>query len=280
MRKGALTGIVLLVLAALMVAGFLYVLNSNRPLALDPETRCPDLAERQGLTLILVDSTSAFGPDAARALRANIKMALAELPGRAEIRIAALSGGANARGRQSAGPPAQSRLLWLLNRCAPERADEANPLFRNRDKLAVDWVSGFENPVLRALGRARSRAESRDSQIIEALRMAAAQTGLLRRTGPKRVILASDLIERNGEWGLDQAEMRWPEPAAIAARFHADADGDAGEGVAQNAWAEVEITALMLPAPGTAVPGRPARREEWWRAFFAALGADARIVPL
>lgn len=282
MRKGTLTGIALLALAAVMAGGFFWFLVINRPPVLDAETGCPALPLRQGLTLVLVDSTSTLSPESARALRAHVKMALAETPGRAEVRIGALSGGAGARAGATPGPPGESRLLWLATRCAPEHADEANPLFRNRNKLAADWASGFEGPLLRALSRARSRAESRDSQIVAAMRMAAAQADLLRRSGAKRVILASDLIERNAEWGLDRPEATWPDPVQIAARFSAGAaqEDRAADSPASGTWTGVEITAFMLPGPVAADPGRAARREEWWRAFFVALGAEARIIPL
>lgn len=277
MRKGTLTGIALLVLAVCMAGGFLYALNASRPPVVDAETRCPALPLRGGLTLILVDSTSALSPESARALRAHVKMALADIPGFGEVRVGALSGGAGSRGKAVAARPGESRLLWLLTRCAPERVDEANPLISNRDKLAAAWISDFESPVLRAVGRARSRAESADSRIVAALRMAAAQSEFGERSGKRRVILASDLIERNGEWGLDQPEASWPEPADIAARFFAESQaGDRGN----NDWSEVEITAFVLPRPAAALPGRAERREEWWRAFFSALGAEGRIVPL
>lgn len=229
------------------------------PAPIDAETLCPLQAPPTSMTLILVDASGPLEPRHRKRLRAAIEEEANRLPPLALLTI---------RGMR---PNAPRELVDVFSRCNPGDSRSANPLFSNPARIQARWKAQFSDPVKAAASRtSNTRQAASTSPILDALAGASQDLAFASFAGPRRLVLITDLLEHDPDWG-----------------FSAYADGaDLARFLARRIGYEVpdlsgmEVRVIVLDRPDL-LHRQTAARDGLWRPFFDRAGAqDVRFEGL
>lgn len=222
------------------------------PVPLDAETLCPQRAPPAAMTLILVDASGPLEPRLRARLRAAILEEAMRLPRLALLDIKGMR------------PNAPREFVEVFSRCNPGDSGSANPLFSNPARIQARWKIQFADPLKAAAARAsNARQAAMTSPILDAVAGASQDLAFANFTGPRRLVLITDLLEHDPEWG-----------------FSAYADGaDLGRFLARRTGYEVPdlagitVRVIVLDRPDL-LHRQTAARDGLWRPFFERAGAD------
>lgn len=252
-RKRGKDGLALALLAATMAmlgaglaAGILL-----RPITLDSQTLCPSLAAPSATTLIVIDTSELLAPRHRKRLRATIEDEANRLPRYGRLSLLSLR------------PDSPRELIELFSRCNPGDSRSANPLFSNPGRMQARWQEQFADPLKAATARAgTARRAARTSPILEATAAAALDPDFTNFSGPRRLVLVTDLLEHDPGLGFSSYS-----DAGDLARFLS-----LRRGFEPPDLSAVSVRVVVLDRPDY-LHRQVAAREKLWIPFFERAGA-------
>ncbi len=254
MNAKAILGAALIVIAAGLAGGGLYVLHSLKQKAFDPGTLCP-LDGSKSVTLIIIDKTDPLTePEQARIRRlVSDERDATPRGGRLTVRLL--------RQKESTN---ETVLDIAADLCNP--GAEANPLFENPKRVAARYQSAFRGPIEEALASVAGAGSAPASPIARSIH--AAMEAAPASPGQQiKLIVVSDLMEHTGEASAYAGTLS--EKALRMAIAQSSADRLKG----------AEIQVLLLAR------SRYAKQQEAaiavWRRFFRAVaGREPDLIRL
>lgn len=245
-RQRDALGLVLIFVAIGVLGVLAFVGVLLRPPPMDVETLCRTDRPISAHTIVLVDGSDRLEPRHRRRLGAVIDQERARLAPEQRLSIFALR----------ADLAQEPRLLFSM--CLPRDGSQSNPLFENPARAQARWDESVGAALRGAIGRAASGRTARASPILASLRAVVAEPGF--ETGPRRLVLVSDLLE----YAPDGFSL-YEENASFAVWRAGTAQGPPD-------LSGVDVRVAMLDRPEHA-EAQAAARSHFWPAFFEAAGA-------
>jgi hypothetical protein len=178
-------GVLLLVLAALGMAGLALGVSLLRPPPLDPETGCRMDRPPAAHTLIVIDATDQLSPRHLRRLRAAAEQERTRLSRYDRLTVALID------------PDAPRELRRLFSACDPGDGRSVNPLIANPAQAQTRWQEGFAAPLEEALRRVNGGGAASWSPLVEAVAAAVSEPDFGPAIPQRRLILSTDLLEHH-----------------------------------------------------------------------------------
>lgn len=256
-HKGGM-GTAIAVIAAVLVlsvigAAFWWSDQESRASALDAETLCPETTGPLAMTAILLDLTDPLSPAQHAQLLARIDKEISDAARGTQFTLGVVSEDPT---RWGATPPL----------CKPQDPASANRLTQNERLIAKRYESDFHGPLRNRLLAMVSATGANRSPIMESLQALVAETpGFVTFTGPRRIILVTDLLQhsdalsfyRGGTWDSFRASSGFQ-------RLSRTLDS-------------AEIGIYQVPRPTEGVKD-PAILEDFWIRYFERQGAHVPVV--
>lgn len=250
-------GILLLVLTAAMasVFGVLYFKAKNQ-IALDETTLCPTTSPTS-ITAVLIDVSDPISPVTEKDLRIRFGELKDSIPVGGQIVIYELT-------------DEPGKLNQVFNRCNPGSGEQADELISNPRFIQKRWEDGFDAP-LQKISEGIGNGNSSDQSPI----LGGIQTINLEAFGkhdyaklPKRLILASDMIEHTPVYSMYRAGIAFDKFEATSAP--------------QKFWTPLDNIAVEVwtfTRPGVSISATEIA--QFWARWLKANGADStRFIQL
>ncbi len=252
-------GLALLLLTFAVLGGGLAAGIVLRPAFLDSQTLCPTQKVPTSITLVLIDATEKLAPRHLKRLRAAIDDEANRLDRFGRLTVMSM---------RSDTP---RELTELFSRCNPGDSRGANPLLSNPARIQARWQADFADPLKAAANRAASaRRSAQSSPILEAIAAAAVDPSFANFSGPRRLVLVSDLLEHDPRLGFSSYT-----DAATLGRFL-----ELRRGFEPPDLSNSFVRVIVLDRPEH-LHRQVAARDALWRPFFERAGArDTRFEGL
>lgn len=175
-------------IAVAVIAGVaaIYFSAASSQRALDPVTLCP--ADPASITVLLVDVTDPMNLPQQQDFLNQLARLKNSIPRYGQLTIMQVN---------SAG---EKLLSPIITRCSPGTGADIDPLKGNPQKVQKQWTSGFSEPLDAVFNQIVRASGAELSPIMESVQSAALtefqKPG--RQDMPKRLIIASDLLQNTG----------------------------------------------------------------------------------
>lgn len=250
-RMGA--GLLLFAVGALVVVGIglLYLRAGRENPTLSQGDLCPP-GGPAAITAVVIDTTDPASRVTQAAIRSRVLAAADDLPRFGMLKLFA------------AGADESALLTPLFSKCDPGTSDDVDQLTSSKELVQKDHDERFAEPLSRALDGLLDVPSAESSPILEGVQaVTVAAFPEATRKLPRRLVIASDLIQNSRAYSMYGAPLDEDAAARAGQALPADLEGV----VVELMMIRRETQDALQTAPGFV---------DFWEGWFGAAGARVK----
>lgn len=235
------------IFVALGLAGAIWIRAHQVPV--DANTLCPEDRPSEGTTLLLIDKTDPMSKKQVDVLKREMTRLGRQLHEHERLSIFLIDSDVD-------------RVIYpVFSRCSPGSSSRANPVYENPRLISERFATEFGQPLNQTMDALVRPETHPSSPILEAIRDATATPEFAYSNPPRRLIIASDMLQNVPEFSLYKGVPRLGEfmDSPYAVSLHTALRG-----------ARVQIIALERREFRER---QDAKFENFWRKYLVESGA-------